>query len=612
MCGFAGFTDFSENLLEEKYLWSNLGKRMAKRISHRGPDDNGVVVNKNSVLAHARLSVMDPQLGKQPMSFIQNGFKFTIIYNGEIYNMGELRTDLIHKGYKFETNCDTEVLLKTYMEYGEKCAEMLNGIYAFVIDDELNEKIFLCRDRFGVKPFFYTFANNRLVFASEIKGLFEYSGINPIIDKNGLAEIFAIGPAKISGSGIFKDIHELKPATYAVFDKKGFTTKKYYNIKAYDIDMSYDDAVFHTCELLHDIAKRQLVADVPVCTFLSGGLDSSVITALAKVNIGSEKLHTYSFDYKDNTKFFTPTDYELSADEPWARKVSEILGTNHTTLICDTNSLYKSLFDAVIAKDLPGMADIDSSLLYFCKIVKQKHVVALCGECADEVFGGYPWFLNEKSDNFPWSRDMDFRNSMLIPELADELNIKDFSQNLYYNSLEKTPLIGNENETNKHWREMTYLNINWFMQTLLDRKDRCSMYSGLEVRVPYADHRLIEFIYNCPADYKFRNGVNKSILRDAAKGLLPDDILFRKKKPYPKTHNPEYENLLKYKFKHILSDSAQPIHKILSKESLEKLVNKSFDYGKPWFGQLMAGPQLIAYFLQLNYWLIHYNIYLDI
>lgn len=614
MCGFAGFAGFKENLWEERYLWGNLGKRMANRISHRGPDDKGTNVSQNCVLSHVRLSVMDPLFGKQPMSHNVGEYKYTIAYNGEIYNANELKHELMNIGYSFETKCDTEVLLKAYIAYGENCLEKLNGIFAFVVDDPKEKRLFMCRDRFGVKPFFYSISGDRIIFASEIKALFEYPGIRAIIDKKGLRELFAIGPAKKPGSGLFKDIFELKPAHFAIFNKDGYKEKQYYSLEAHEMEESYEQATQNVAELLNDIATRQMVSDVPICTFLSGGLDSSVITALASKTLKKDfkTLQTYSFDFVGNNEYFNPTKYEPSADEPWARMVSEIVGTEHSSLICDNDSLYKALFDAVIAKDMPGMADVDSSLLYFCKLVKEKHDVVLCGECADEVFGGYPWFTNKNHDGFPWSSDMDFRNSFVKKDLRELLDIKNYSANLYEESVAQAPLIGNENEEEKHWRTMTYLNIKWFMQTLLDRKDRCSMYSGLEVRVPYADHRLVEYLYNCPADYKCRNGVQKSILRDAANGLLPQEILYRKKKPYPKTHNPKYEEMLKSKLKLVLKDSSQPIHQIISSETAKALLKEKFDYGKPWFGQLMAGPQLLAYLLQMNYWLIRYNVYLDI
>ncbi len=614
MCGFAGFSNFDYEISKKSSTHYDIGMRMGMRLSHRGPDDSGVYVSKNCVLSHTRLAVMDPLLGRQPMTAFIDGISYTIAYNGEIYNTKELKQVLKLKGHVFDTNCDTEVVLKAYIEFGDKVADYLNGIFAFAIDDTKNKRLFLCRDRFGVKPLFYTISDNTLVFASEIKALFEYPKIKPVIDKNGLCEIFGVGPARSPGSGVFKNIFELEPGFNAIFNENGLTKTKYYTIECYEHEDSYEKTVDYVRELLFDIADRQLVSDVPICTFLSGGLDSSVITALAARKFSQTKmdLSTYSFDFEENSTYFSPTAFQPTADEPWAQKVSALLGTTHKTLVCSNEDLFSNLFDAVIAKDLPGMADIDSSLLYFCNKVKQNHKVVLCGECADEIFGGYPWFKEMDYKTFPWSRNIDFRSSVLNADILKEINLFDYTNNLLEKTINDTPLYYKDNEDMKKMRKMSYLNITWFMQTLLNRKDRCSMYSGLEVRVPYADHRLLEYVYNLPWSYKCKNGVQKSVLRDAARGVLPDSIIDRKKSPFPKTHNPVYETMLKNKLKCILKDPLQPILKILSKDTVSALLKEEFDYGKPWFGQLMAGPQLLAYLLQINYWLIRYNIYLDI
>lgn len=614
MCGFAGFGCTDGSLWDERYLWANLGRRMGARISHRGPDDRDVHVSPNSVLAHARLAVMDPVGGRQPMTEMVRDHEVTIAYNGEIYNFIELRDELKKLGHVFKTECDTEVVLKSYIQFGEDCVQKLNGIYAFVIDDTANDKLFFCRDRFGVKPLFYTFSNDRIVFASEIKGLFEYPGVNPTVDRNGLAEIFGLGPARTPGCGVFKGINELLPGHCAVFSKGSFIEKRYYAVAPYEMTDTYEQAVENVRYLICDIAKRQKIADVPICTFLSGGLDSAVITALVAQELKKDGriLDTYSFDYEDNDKYFTASSFQPTEDEPWAEKSSEYIGTKHTRLICSNDALYSCLFDAVIAKDLPGMADIDSSLVYFCRQVKKNHSVALCGECADEIFGGYPWFNNPDCSSFPWCRNMDYRKSILREDVAQFVDLDSYVQNQFRLTLTDTPVLAGESEQRIRERQMNWMNIKWFMQTLLDRKDRCSMYSGLEVRVPYADHRLLEYVYNAPWEYKCHDGVVKSLLRDAAKGFLPDDILYRKKSPYPKTHNPGYEALLKNKLKFILVDSLQPINKIIDSELVSKLLDADFDYGKPWFGQLMAGPQMIAYLIQINYWLIHYSIRLEL
>jgi asparagine synthase (glutamine-hydrolysing) len=617
LCGIAGFCDYEDDFTDEAPFLGHLVRRMGNTLRHRGPDENGIFLSCHAAFAHQRLAVVDPEGGKQPMTAYAGGYRYTVVYNGELYNSSELRRELEAAGYLFDTNSDTEVLLKCYMQFGSGCAKKLNGIFAFAVDDERHNCCFLCRDRFGVKPLFYTLTGGRLVFGSEIKALFEYPGVNPVLDREGLCEVIGVGPARTAGVGVFQGIHELKPGYCARFDRSGLHTVPYYRLESYQHSDSYEETVQQVRYLVEDAVTRQLISDVPLCTFLSGGLDSSVITALAAQNYQSrgKVLSTYSFDFAGNDQYFHPTAFQPDSDKPWSRKVAEFCGTHHRNLVCDNLSQADCLYDAVDAKDLPGMADVDSSLLYFCRLVKREHVVTLCGECADEIFGGYPWFHSKKAFEghcFPWSPDLSIRTSLLKPEVADTLNVEEYVNRRYEESIAEVPVLEGEDPTEKRRREISFLNIRWFMSTLLDRKDRMSMASGLEVRVPYADHRIVEYVFNAPWSYKCHSGVSKSLLRDAAKPWLPEDVRTRRKSPYPKTHNPEYERIIHDRLAKIVQDEEEPIHAVLDKKQAENLLNTKSDYGKPWFGQLMAGPQLMAYLLQINYWLKKYEIKIEL
>ncbi len=617
MCGIAGFCDYQDSLSDEAPLWGALARRMGNRLKHRGPDESGIHVSGHAAFAHARLAVVDIEGGKQPMSRVQDGCRYTITYNGELYNADELRRELELLGCRFESHSDTEVLLNCYMQFGPFCSEKLNGIFAFAVDDERRGCTFLCRDRFGVKPLFYTSVNGRLVFASEIKALFEYPGVNPALGREGLCEIFGLGPARTAGNGVFKNILELRPGYSAVFDRDGLRTYPYFKLESHEHEESYENTVAHVRGLLQDTVERQLVSDVPLCTFLSGGLDSSVITSLAAEHYRSrgETLHTYSFDFVGNEKYFKPSAFQPDADSEWVGRMTEYCGTAHHFLECDNESLADRLYDAVVAKDLPGMADVDSSLLHFCSLVKKNHVVGISGECSDEIFGGYPWFHKKEAlegDCFPWSPDLSIRTSLLRPEIRDELNVDEYVRERYTESVEATPRLAGESGEERRRREISFLNINWFMATLLDRKDRCSMASGLEVRVPFADHRLVQYVFNVPWKYKCHDGVAKGLLRDAAKGWLPEDVRMRRKSPYPKTHNPGYEQLIRHRLARVAADPQEPLHALIDDGALVELLGETSDYGKPWFGQLMAGPQLMAYLLQINFWLKRYEIELQL
>ena len=640
MCGIAGYVSYENDFIEQRPLHENRVRKMGKTIVHRGPDDFDVYVGKHVAFAHTRLAVMDPARGKQPMRKVVDGKEYVIVYNGEIYNAGEIRTELVKLGYVFSTTSDTEVVLNGYIAYGKELVDKLNGIYSFVIWNERERTTFFCRDRLGVKPLFYTLRNGTFYFASEIKALFAGNAVEPIINKYGLCELFGIGPARVPGCGVFEQVYEVLPGHCGSFSDGGFVQHQYWKPKAVPVTDSYLEAVERVREILTDAIERQMVSDVPICTLLSGGLDSSVVSAVA-AKYQQKKgivLDTYSFDYTDNQENFRASSFQPEQDRPYVDKMVAAIGSNHIYLECAYEDLYDSLFEAVDAKDLPGMTDVDASLLYFAGKIKERHTVCLSGECADEIFGGYPWFRAEESfciNRFPWSRDLEFRKDVLESELCETLPLEEYVQSQYDRSLRAMSLLPEEAKikqdqlftmkqsdfakiNERQWklmverreRELSHLNMNWFMATLLERKDRMTMAKGLEVRVPFADHRLVEYLYQMPWNYKYYNQQVKSLLKDAMGSYLPNEVLYRKKCPYPKTYDPKFEALLKKNLKEVLSDSAAPITKLVNHEYLERLMRTTSDYGKPWFGQLMATPQMYAYLLQMNYWMQKYHVQL--
>lgn len=614
MCGIAGICNFHKDLRKQQNEYDLIVEKMGQTIRHRGPDDAGTYIGEHVAFAHARLAVMDPEGGIQPMIYQNGKLQVSIIYNGELYNTDEIKQELIKKGYVFKTTSDTEVVLMAYVEYGEKCVEQFNGIYAFAIWDSVLKTCFMCRDRFGIKPLFYYSDQEQIVFASEIKAIFENPDVKPQIDEYGICEIIGLGPARSPGCGVFKGVHEIPPGYCARIDYSGMKLFSYWELKAQEHQETYEETVEHTRELLLDAIKRQLISDVPICTLLSGGIDSSIVSAVAS-QVKKEEgktLDTYSFDFSDNSRYFKASDFQPSEDRPYVDMMVDAIQSNHHYLECDIQSLFEELIPAMRAKDLPGMADVDSSLLFFCRKIKENHTVCLSGECADEIFGGYPWFRNPKAysnRSFPWSSNLQTRLSVLAPDLQESLHLDEYVSAQYEKTIKATPKLKGESEEVSRQREISYLNIRWFMTTLLDRKDRMTMASGLEVRVPFADHRLVQYVYNVPWDYKYHKQVTKALLRDAARGLLPDEVLWRKKSPYPKTYHPQYENLLKNELSSILSERTSPIQSLVDASYLRSLLESQNTPSTPWFGQLMSTPQLYAYLIQINAWMEQYHIH---
>lgn len=386
MCGIAGFSSRKTDYTKENSKWLKILDNMKQSMQHRGPDDEGEYLTPQAGLAHKRLSIIDLSRGKQPMTREKCGCTYTIVYNGELYNTAELRDTLINMGYLFKTHCDTEVILIGYMALGTEFIKQMNGIFSFAIWDDNSHTLCLVRDRLGVKPLFYTYYDETLIFGSEIKVLFEYPGFKPRIDSQGLCEVFGLGPAKSYGLGVFKDVYEVLPGNVLIFNQAGLHEEPYWSLISTPHEDTFEETVEKTSFLLRDAVKRQMISDIPICTFLSGGVDSSLVTAICANELKKEgkQIETYSFDFVDNAKHFKSNSFQPSQDRPYVDIMKEQVNSKHTYLECDNLDLADNLYHAVDARDLPNMADVESSLLYFCKKVAAQTKVALTGECADE------------------------------------------------------------------------------------------------------------------------------------------------------------------------------------------------------------------------------------
>lgn len=608
MCSISGIYA-KEGLSQSDYLTADA---MSRALTHRGPDDSGKADFSCCALRHNRLSVMDPENGAQPMTASYGSSTYTVVYNGELYQTAPLRRALEKKGVVFHTSCDTEVLLYAYAVYGEACLERLNGIFAFAIYDHGRRQLFCARDRLGVKPFFYMYKNGTFCFASELKAFLKSGIAAPKITQTGLWQLLFLSPVTLPGTGIFKDIESLRPGQCCTLSEKGFEKRTYWRLQAREAEGSPDEVVAHTGALLTDAIRGQLSSDVPLCTFLSGGLDSSIVSAVSADymrQMGST-LSTYSFEYEGNADY-VPTLFQPNKDDDYARLMASHISSAHTVLTVPTVALADALDDATLARDFPGQADIDSSLLWFCARVKERHTVALSGECADEIFGGYPWFYRSEMlsrDFFPWIHEPMGRACLFRPEIAKKEEGFLYLSDIFKENIAQASVLESDSDSMRLSRVATHLSMTYFMTSLLERKDRMSMAHAVEVRVPFADHRIAEYVYNVPWEVKFARQTEKALLRDAMAPWLPREVLSRKKSPYPKTHNKAYEALIYDRLQGRLAEKNSPLAALLDKEALYNLKNSA---DATWFGQLMAKAQLYAWLYQTDLWLSHFGVEIE-
>lgn len=607
MCGIAGGIDFTGQDPTPGPILAAMGERLACR----GPDDRAEWRAPGIGWAHRRLIVIDPEGGRQPMHLggPEGRPGFSLVYNGELYNTAELAQALEALGHRFLGHSDTEVLLHALAQWGPDALERLNGIFAFAFYDHHHRSLLMARDRLGVKPLFFARRAHGLLFGSEVKALLAHPGVPAVLDAAGLTELFAVGPARTPGTGIFHHVEELRGGECLLATPTSVRQWHYWRLESHDHPDDLATTRTTVRDLLDDAVRRQLVSDVPLVSLLSGGLDSSAVSAFAARELartGRPRLHTFSVDFVDQARFFEPGAFQRSLDAPWAREMAAFLQTDHHEVLVDTPALVAHADEALTARDHPGMADIDISLLIFCRAIREHAVVALSGEAADELFGGYPWCHRPDAlaaPTFPWARRLPDRLAVLAPDIVDALKPATYVAQRYEEALDEVPRLAGETGAARRVREVLYLNLTRFLPTLLDRKDRMSMAVSLEVRVPFCDHRLVDYVWNIPWEWKSWQGEPKGILREALAGILPDAVRRRQKSPYPTTHHPSYAETFRQAMVALLEDASSPIRPYLNREALHALAQADpRSWSLPWFGQMMGVPALFLYLVQADHW----------
>ncbi|MDT0413771.1 MULTISPECIES: asparagine synthase (glutamine-hydrolyzing) [Streptomyces] len=544
MCGITGWVSYRRNLTGHQEDIDAMTQTMACR----GPDADGVWVAPHAALGHRRLAVIDLPGGAQPMTVETPDGPIGMVYSGEAYNFAELRAELRRAGQRFDTDSDTEVVLRGYLVWGEELVQHLNGMYAFAIWDARTERLVMIRDRMGIKPFYYYETEDGVVFGSEPKAILANHTVAPVVGLDGLRELFA--GVKTPGAAVWEGMREVRPGEIIVLDRGGMRRHTYWQLRSEPHTDSKGETVAHVRELLDDIVQRQLVADVPRCTLLSGGLDSSALTGLSQRHLTpqGETVRSFAVDFPDQDKHFQAIDVSPTQDTPYVHAVAEHVGCEHQDIILDGAALSAPAVRraAVRARDLPiGIGDRDNSLYLLFAAVRRHSTVALSGESADEVFGGYPWFHDERryAKTFPWlvgRHSLIESGGQISEDLKPALALGDYIAESYRTAVAQAPALDGETGLDQRMRVVSYLHLTRMVQTLLDRKDRMSMAVGLEVRVPFCDHRLVQYVFNTPWSLKTFDGREKSLLRAATRDVLPESVANRKKSGYPGTFDPAY------------------------------------------------------------------------
>ncbi|AEW95014.1 MULTISPECIES: asparagine synthase (glutamine-hydrolyzing) [Streptomycetaceae] len=616
MCGITGWISYDNDLTRQRGTLD----AMTATMTCRGPDAGGVWLDEHAAFGHRRLAVIDIEGGKQPMSVERDGRTILVTtYSGEIYNYRELRDELTGLGHHFRTSSDTEVALHAYLEWGEEFTEHLNGMYAFALWDPRTEECLLVRDRMGIKPLYYHPTPDGVLFGSEPKAILAHPSVRPVVDAEGLAELVSF--TKTPGHAVYKGMREVRPGHLVRIRRQGLTERRYWALEAREHTDDLDTTIRTVRGLLDDIVARQLIADVPLCTLLSGGLDSSAITALAARGLnaaGRGPVRSFSVDFVGQTENFKPDALRSTPDGPYAHALAEHVRSDHRDIVLDPESLIDRGNRAAVlrARDLPiGLGEGDTSLYLLFKAIRAQSTVALSGESADEVFGGYKWFHDPEAvaaDTFPWlvgagignfaGDKTGTREALFDDGLLAKLDLLDYRQQRYRDALTEVPYRDGDTGLERRMREICYLHLTRFVQVLLDRKDRASMAVGLEVRVPFCDHRLVQYVFNTPWSMKTFDGREKSLLRAATLDVLPEMVAQRVKSPYPSTQDPRYVSALRGELRQLMADKDAPVRPLLDAGAAQQAVEAQDQ-------SFRSSTELV---LAMNAWLRDYGATLEL
>ncbi|MFG2986820.1 asparagine synthase (glutamine-hydrolyzing) [Streptomyces sp. NPDC048258] len=621
MSAIAGWVDFERDLSPE----AAVVETMAATLAHRGPDGQGIWIEGHAALAHRRLALLDvTETGQQPAVFATEGGTTVAVLtlDGAITNHPELRAELASKGHRFTGGGDGETALHAYLEWGTDFLTHLEGLFAIALWDVRSQELLLARDRLGVKPLSYYPTPAGVLFGSEPKAILAHPYVAPIVDADGLRELFA--HSRKPGTSVYRGMREVVPGHVLVVRRPGTREQRYWSLPARQHTDSLEDTITTVRGLLADAVASHLRADVPVGAMLSGGIDSSALTALAHRTLtgaGGGPLQSFSVNFTGYTENFEPHPTMRSTpDAPYAALASQHIGSQHREILLDTAALTDPEVHAAALRgqDAPSpLGDMDVSLIqFFARLREAGFAAVLSGETADEVFNGYFWAYDPQHSNsqtFPWvnfERSHDaaaggLGTSMIDRQLRKELDFLGYADQHYRDALTEVPHVEGDTPAERRAREVTYLALTRWAPTHLDRADRMSMAHGVQLRPPFCDRALVEYVYNVPAALKRVDGVEKSLLRSAVADLLPDAVLHRKKSAYPTTQEAAYGDFVRRRFVELATDRGAAVAGLLDTSASADALTAD---GSPQGAFAWVERASMEMVLQLETWLTEYRI----
>ncbi|MEC3952029.1 asparagine synthase (glutamine-hydrolyzing) [Nocardia sp. CDC153] len=616
MSGIVGWVDFGRDLSRER---STL-LAMTATLACRGPDDEGVWVSRHCGFGHRHLAVFDAEAGRQPVVVEDgSGVRAVGMHSGSILNHAELRSRLAGLGHRLQRGGDTEVLVHAYLEWGEDCVHRLEGSFAGAVWDEQRRRLWLVRDRLGVEPLFYYPLATGVVFGSEAKAILAHPLVEAEVDADGLREVLTY-----SGTPDFAPFHgmsRLRAGRMAVMTEQFLSVRAYWKVEARPHTDDLDTTVSTIRGLLEESMDRNLVTDMPKGCLLSGGLDSSGVVGLAHrvLSPRGEAVRTFTVNFARHEDNFRPSDTRSGLDTPYAADVVAHLGTEHTGVLIDPTELADPVARAAVlrAKDIPTpLGDMNTSLYLLARAVSDQVRVVMTGEAADSLFHGVVWNrdpVESTMGTFPWVARGVVRDApqglgcgLLDPALLEKLSPLDYAAQRYRESIAEAPMLDDVSEVDRHMRELCWVHITNFMENQNGHTERLFKAVGVEVRMPYCDHRLVQYAYNLPWALQNFDGREKGLLRAALSDVLPRSVIDRRKTPYPVTVDKAYEAALRAEATALLADRQAPVLPLLDTAAVRDVLDDANSLGS-W-----AARANLELPLQLNRWIREYGIKLSI